>query len=209
MRSGDKVDIFGAIHAVQSQLMLPVHVAGKTALDLHGEVHFVRQQDLNRVLLLAEPKTKLPPWLKQNNLSKKIAFSTMGLFSNPVESSLTSIFVEKLSIQASSRERAILEHLAFVPTWGSLTEAKHLLEGLTTLRPKLIQNLLETCTSVKAKRLFCYLSEKVNPPWFKKLDLTKVNLGTGKRQIVKGGRWVAKYQITVDDEDEIIQETSA
>ncbi len=36
------------------------------------------------------------------------------------------------------------------------------MEGLTTLRPRLIQSLLEQCRSVKVKRLFTVLAEACN-----------------------------------------------
>jgi len=43
-----------------------------------------------------------------------------------------------------------------------------------------------------------FLAESHNHAWAKKLDLSKVNFGKGKRMIVKGGRLDAKYNITVD-----------
>jgi hypothetical protein len=36
--------------------------------------------------------------------------------------------------------------------------------------------------------------------WFKELNLDKINLGTGKRMIVKNGVLDTKYQITVPRE---------
>jgi len=60
--------------------------------------------------------------------------------------------------------------------------------------------LLEKCRSKKAKRVFLYLADKLKLPFFNQLDLSKISLGTGKRQIVKGGEHNQKYQITVDRE---------
>ena len=59
--------------------------------------------------------------------------------------------------------------------------------------------LLETCRSVKVKRLFLYLSERNELPWLKDLELDKVNLGSGKRVISKNGKYNAKYQISVQE----------
>ena len=73
------------------------------------------------------------------------------------------------------------------------------MEALTNLRPRLVQSLLEQCASVKVKRLFMYLAEACGHTWVKKLDLSKVSFGKGKRMIVKGGRWDPKYSITVPD----------
>lgn len=67
-------------------------------------------------------------------------------------------------------------------------------------RPQTVQELLEQCTSVKVKRLFLYLAEKAGHEWAKYLDLSKVDLGKGKRALVKGGEYVTKYQMTVPKE---------
>lgn len=74
------------------------------------------------------------------------------------------------------------------------------MEGLNNLVPKHVQTLLENCQSVKVKRLFLYMAEKADHAWFKQLDVTKVDLGKGKRSIVKNGVLIAKYGITVPKE---------
>jgi hypothetical protein len=74
------------------------------------------------------------------------------------------------------------------------------MEGLATLRPKLVQQLLEACRSVKVKRLFAALAEAGGHRWFAKLDFTRVDLGQGKRQIVPGGRLHPKYLVTLPAE---------
>ena len=74
------------------------------------------------------------------------------------------------------------------------------MESLTSLRPDVVQSLLECCKSIKAKRLFLYLAEATEQPWFSKIRVVKINLGKGKRLIEKGGVFNAKYQITVPKE---------
>ena len=61
------------------------------------------------------------------------------------------------------------------------------------------QALLEQCASVKVKRLFMVLAERCQHTWVKKLDLSKVDFGKGKRMLVSGGRFDSKYDITVPD----------
>jgi len=73
------------------------------------------------------------------------------------------------------------------------------MEGLTTLRARLVQVLLVQCTSVKVKRLFMVAAESCRHAWVKKLDLSKVEFGKGKRMLVRGGRLDSKYHITVPD----------
>ena len=75
------------------------------------------------------------------------------------------------------------------------------MEGLTTLRPKLVQRLLEECKSVKVRRLFLFMAESSNHDWVKELNVEKIDLGSGKRVIVKNGVLDKKYKITVPKPD--------
>ncbi len=75
-----------------------------------------------------------------------------------------------------------------------------MMEGLNNLRPNLVQQLLEACQSVKVKRLFLYMAEKSGHDWVKYLNLEKINMGSGKRSIVKNGVYVSKYQIIISKE---------
>jgi Transcriptional regulator, AbiEi antitoxin, Type IV TA system len=93
----------------------------------------------------------------------------------------------------------MLEVLYEVPRRELYEEATLLMEGLTTLRPRLVQTLLEHCTSVKVKRLFMVLAERCNHAWVNKLDLSHVEFGKGKRMLLKGGRFDSKYRITVPE----------
>jgi len=71
------------------------------------------------------------------------------------------------------------------------------MEMLTGLRPDLLQKLLEECKSIKVNRLFLYMAEKAGHSWLDDLDLSKIDLGKGKRSIVKNGVLNSKYQITI------------
>jgi hypothetical protein len=53
---------------------------------------------------------------------------------------------------------------------------------------------------VKVKRLFMYMAEKAGHSWFTYIDLKNIDLGKGKRSIVKNGVYNAKYQITIPRE---------
>ena len=61
-------------------------------------------------------------------------------------------------------ERAILECLNLSDASSNLLDIYYIMESLTTLRPKLLQTLLERCTSQKVKRLFLYMAEKAVHP---------------------------------------------
>jgi Transcriptional regulator, AbiEi antitoxin, Type IV TA system len=103
----------------------------------------------------------------------------------------------ELELKISTPERASLEMLYLVPHSQSIEEAWLLMEGLVALRPRLVQSLLVACNSIKVRRLFLYLAEQHQHPWFDRLDINAIDLGVGNRSIVRGGRLDPKYQITV------------
>ncbi len=53
------------------------------------------------------------------------------------------------------------------------------------------------CRTVKVKRLFFFFADRHQHAWLKRLDKKAVDLGTGKRMLVKGGKLDPKYLITV------------
>jgi hypothetical protein len=71
------------------------------------------------------------------------------------------------------------------------------MNGLPTLRPNVVQQLLVACRSIKVKRLFLWAAEAAQHDWVTRLAPGKIDLGTNKRQLYKGGRLDAKYRITV------------
>ncbi len=76
------------------------------------------------------------------------------------------------------------------------------MEGAANLRPELIQSLFEACHQVKAKRLFLWLAGEKNHAWYYRIDKNRIDLGSGKRQIIKGGRLDEEYRITIPLKDE-------
>jgi transcriptional regulator with AbiEi antitoxin domain of type IV toxin-antitoxin system len=195
-RSGDKVTWEGGVYALQTQLALPVHVGGKTSLEIAGYAHYLRFET-KKVYLFSSAGTRLPLWFKNYNWGVKVSFVSTNLLRNADTLALTEKQFGAFSVKCSAPERAIIEALYFVPQKESFEEAFHLMEGLTTLRPALVQKLLESCNLVKVKRLFMVMAEKANHPWIKKLDLNKIDFGKGKRVLVKGGTLDKKHQITV------------
>ena len=201
-RLEDAVEWTGGLHAVQDQLKLPVHLGAKRSLELQGYGHYVRQREGGTLRLYAPRGTRLPTWFARHDWGVKLVFTAADLFPGKMEAGLTKRPTGDFSIRLSAPERAMLEILDDVPRLQSFDEARLLMGGLTTLRPELVQELLEACRSVKAKRLFLFLAEEANHAWVKELDPAKVNLGKGKRSIVKGGRLDSKYQITVEPNPE-------
>ncbi len=75
------------------------------------------------------------------------------------------------------------------------------MENLATLRAELVQKLLENCHSIKVKRLFMYMAEKIAHSWVEELNTDRLDFGSGKRVIVPNGVLDKKYQITVEHEN--------
>lgn len=197
-RAGDQVDWTGGLYAIQEQLGLPIHAGGKTALQIAGYSHYLPLGRGQNVFLFGSSKKKLPGWFKQKNWGVKVCYAMTNLFPRDQKAGFSKKEMGEYSIIVSSPERAIMEVLYFVPQEQTFEEARLLMEGLTTLRPKLVQELLEKCNSIKVKRLFMYLAEECNLPWISKIDLSSVDLGSGKRVVIKGGIFDQKYKITVE-----------
>jgi hypothetical protein len=198
IRDGDQVSWQGGLYAIQKHLRLPIHAAAKTALELHGIVHFVPTGLSKVVHLFGAPRAKLPTWFRSHDWNINLRFTATSLFSEGANQlGLAEKTVGAFSIQCSSRERAILELLHLIPYAQGFEEAKLLFESLRTLRPDLLQALLQNCHSIKVKRLFLYFADLTNQPWLQDLELTKIELGKGKRVIGEGGVFDPKYNISV------------
>lgn len=207
VRSGDDLNWQSGVWGLQTQMRLPIHVGGKTAIEEAGYAQYLNL-GTEKVHLFADPNTKLPQWFKKTNWKVEIDYTQTSLFgefshsNKKLEQSLRVISFSKLGIIYSVPERAFLEYLDWVPDKHSFTEAKEIMENLISLRPNILQNLLENCKSVKVKRLFFAIAETINHPWFSKLKIDKIDLGSGNRHLIKGGEFNSKYKITVKSPNE-------
>jgi hypothetical protein len=197
VRPNDRLEWSGAVYTLQQQTQLSVHPGGKTALQLQGYTHFVPLGKGATLMLYGSPRARLPTWFTHTDWGVRVVFTATSLFGRAADLGLTRKDFGTYGVTVSAPERAMMEVLHSVPQSESFEEARLLMEGLTTLRPSLVQNLLEACRSVKVKRLFLYLADTANHAWFKQLDVSKIDLGRGKRMLVKGGILVPRYNITV------------
>jgi hypothetical protein len=193
-RTGDEVDIFAALYTLQSQAGKTIHIGGRSSLSLLGYTHHIKMQQ-PEIILFAPHGLKLPAWfLNYNWQATPVLIHTSML---PPDFALTEYGTTSFKVKISNTARAMLECFELSPNRFDLEEGWLIMEGLNALKPAIVQQLLEQCQSVKAKRLFLYFAEKANHSWFKHLLIDKINLGKGKRSIVKQGVWIDKYQITV------------
>lgn len=196
-KTGEAVGWQGGLYALQAQAGLPIHAGAMTALSMQGFAHYVRM-GAEQVFLFALPKTPYPAWFKNHDWGTGVQLVRTSIL--PDGLGLTEHEEKTFSIRISAPERAILECLHLAPDTVDIVECAQVMDGLTTLRPKLLQPLLEQCSSIKAKRLFLYLASRAGHDWVKRLDTAKLELGSGDRTITKGGVYVAQFGITVPKE---------
>ncbi len=197
-RAGDHPGKFHFIAALQSQLDLPIHIGGRSAIELRGHGHYVR---FNATLdLFSQSVIKLPGWCKTVfDPASSFRYFITTAFMDEVHAAegISSFTVENQSLIVSSLERAMLEILYFVPRYYTYEESAHIMENLALLRPNLVQLLLTYCKSIKAKRLFLHLATLCGHAWVNDLDLDQIDLGHGVRKIANGVSYDKKYQLYV------------
>ena len=194
---------------------LPVAAGARTALELQGFSHYVPKAGSREAHLYANGEW--PGWVSRVPVDTKLvlhnarrlfrdrevpAFFTKGEAAPkaPEDSGFTQQQGKwKYPLTLSTPERAVLELLDEVPKRETFHQADVLMEGLRNLSPRRLQPLLADCKSVKVKRLFFWFAERHNHAWLQKLDRSKVDLGTGKRMLVRGGKLDTKYNITVPE----------
>jgi len=196
-RPKDDVKWVGALYTLQKLDGYKIHVGGKSALEQHGLGHYIRKSNNSVIILWKKPSQRLPKWFINQVWDDHIEIRSANLFDQVETHSEKAI--DGIEVKVSSPEQAFMEYLYDVPKHESWDEMNYLSEGLVSLRPAVIQSLLENCNSIKVKRLFMYLAERHNHTWFKRIDASKIELGSGKRQIMKGGKLDKKYQITVQE----------
>jgi hypothetical protein len=197
-RPQDEVTWAGALYTLQAISGLAVFIGGKTALEIQGYGHYVHAGFPGRVVLWKQPDLWLPAWFTKHTWDASIEVRSARLFDDG-DLRITSRQVGGLTLHLSSPERAVLEYVYDIPKHESLDQAHYIMEGLATLRPALLQELLQRCRSIKVKRLFLHLAQTYNHSWFTYLDESSVELGSGKREIIKGGKLDKKYRIVVPD----------
>ena len=209
-----------AVISLQALLGYPLLVGGRSALEAQGYAHYLAQ-NVGEIHLYG-PKAP-PPWLHKLKLGVSFLYhNDRKLFRNGLPSSaLTHLegSTENAAGRESQRddwmvetwgqwdwplafstpERAILELLDELPKRESFHQADMLMQGLSNLSPRRLQKLLVECRSVKVKRLFFYFADRHQHAWLKRLDRRAINLGEGKRVLVKGGKLDKTYQITVPE----------
>lgn len=210
--------------SLQTLLAVPVIVGGRTALELQGFAHYLPVDDTQEVHLYGDRPP--PGWTGKLDLDARLVFHNAkrlfqeGVFLHGLDGTSAG-FQDQAAVtnnrihgsllhQAwghwgwlmtlSTPERATLELLDEIPHRETFHQADVLMEGLRTLSPHRLQQLLEACHSVKVKRLFLWFAERHQLPCLRQIKQERLNLGRGKRMLVRGGRLDPTYLITVPED---------
>lgn len=212
-----------AVISLQTLLEYPVIVGGQTALALQGYAHYLDGGQRETVHLhgLDPP----PGWLTRLPLDADFVFHRIGpLFDGAAPAQGSTSFAwntetdsgflpgvlaggsahepftgPEWPLTMSRPERAFLELLDELPSRESFDNADMIAQGLQNLRPGVMQRLLESCRSIKVKRLCFWLAERHGHGWLRHIDRSRIFLGSGKRVLAKGGRLDPTYLITVPE----------
>ncbi len=185
------------------------HVAGTTAMELHGHTHYLRLSGPGKLYVHGE----MPNWLPKLPLRAKLVHRQGSLFGDSrlgvehTDFSLEEKNSQELGespwlwpIRQSSPERALLETIDEVPSRESFHLVDVMFQSMANVRPKLMMQLLQDCRSVKTKRLFFAFADRHAHAWRKYLNHNDVDLGSGDRMLVEGGKLHPAYRITMPAE---------
>ena len=196
VKTEDKPSWLGGVHALQQEL--PLHVGGITSLEILGRAHFIPLGEGGQVYLYnhgGQSEIHIPKWYQNFFSSKVVQRLNLRLFKTQV--GLEKFATDNFSVQISGTERALFEILAIVPKKIRFEYAAQLFEGQNTLRPELVQALLEECNSERVKRLFLYLAREQQLACFEQLNVKKIKLSANKITIGDGTIYVPDLRLFV------------
>ena len=195
---GTTPTLFQTVAAYNNQLGKQCVIGAYSALDLRGYSHYL-SMGRPKAYLYVNSSNRLPQWMLDAEWDMAIKAVTTSFLGDNLRG-VETIVIGTDPLLVSSPERAILECLNLSDASSSLLDIYYGMESLTTFRPRVLQTLLEGCTSQKVKRLFLYMAEKANHPWYKALKTDNIELGSYRQMIVPKGKYIRKYNMTIPAE---------
>lgn len=178
-----------------NELGFDLHLGGHSTLENAGAVHYLSTDNIVHVYGC----DALPSWSHEVVTGSHLVHHGKGGFPcrEPAGIDHRSFGTWDWPLPESTPERALIEVLLGVTDEHDFRSVNKLFESAVSLRPTVVQKVLEASRSVKAKRLFCWYAERHRHTWFKRINIKNIDFGRGKRQIVARGRLNNRYQITV------------
>ena len=198
--TSNSIDWKTCILSTQHIMGHDLHVGGTTALGEQGHAHYLRLGESAPVWVYGD---SIPNWLVKLPMDAQIRTRPRSLFTDPklglIEGKTTGQPWD-WGLTMSTPERAILEAMDELPDHESFHTLDMVFESLTTLRPRLLSDLLQACRKIKVKRLFFVFADRHDHPWRKRIDPQAFDLGSGDRALIKGGKIHPHYRIVVPEE---------
>ncbi len=169
-----------------ARLVPGLHVGGKTALAWRGVRHNIPARE--QLFLWGEEPRRLPSWFSSKfpsrYVSKKLFHKRL-----PVVFGLSPLPESPNGPLVSEPERALLEMLSEVGLQQTLEEARHIMEGVRSLRPEVLSRLLQECVRVKVLRLCTQWAEELELPWS-----SEARKAVTQSRAAGQGRWTARMK---------------
>jgi hypothetical protein len=189
------VSLDGGLYALQNDRWPHIHEGGFSALaGKHGKTHNLVA---GRPVQLFSVRGQKPPGWFLTAFSGQFTLHSSGLL--PPDGGLVEHDCGTFRLRVSGQERAMLEMLYLAPRIHTFAECFQMMELLVTLKPEVVQSLLEACSSIKTKRLFLYMADLAGHAWVKRLRPGRFDLGSGIRELEKGGTLVPEYGLVLRD----------
>ena len=172
-------------------------VGGRTALELQGFAHYLPMRDDRDVHLYGEAH---PSWLKRLDGADRYRLHGTKLFDMNANDETVKVDSPVGPLKSSTSERAILELLDELPKHESVHIVDTVFEGLASARPRRLEKLLASCTSIKVKRLFFVFADRHGHAWRRHLSPETFDLGSGPRALFENGHFHPRYRVSVPPE---------
>lgn len=193
-RTGSSLSAFGALASYNQQVEKDLRIAAHSALELWGFNHYVPMG--KPILVVGMDKKNSSAMDAVGAFRPGVSAFFFVTFSGFSSGDTPLSGLETACLHARP-EQAFMECLLLAPKRYDYMDLFYIMEQLTTLRPTVVQSLLEATQHYRIRRLFLYMAEKAGHSWFEDLDTARIDLGTHKLQLIKSGVDVSKYKITV------------
>lgn len=199
-RCGDDLDWQGGVFALQQDASARIWPGGATALSLLGYSHYLAFGK-QAVDLFGTPGAVLAGWFRKYPWDVDVNFYPGGLFAEMEDMGLQVFQVpySRFELKIATPERAVLELIHQTADEMLFSHVADVFTGLGSLSPRRLQKLLDACNSIRVKRVFLLLARNARHVWYERIDLSSIDLGKGKRQIIRGGRLDKEFLITVPE----------
>ncbi len=201
----DKLSWQVVLLSLQQIMGYNLHLGGRSALGFAGYTQFITTGEKQYVDFYGDA----PSWLKRLPTRDKITLNGPTLFGKdsvglidriPITYKRNwSVDIWHWPVRISSPERALLEMIDQLRESSDFNYMELFFETLHSLRPELLMSLLKACRSVKVRRLFFVFADLYEHAWCEYLDADQIDLGSGPRALIPGGKFHPAYQISVPE----------